>query len=89
LGLIVPPESSGKCEIRVADEWRRWEAGKAIVFDDSFEHEVVNYTNLPRMILLIRFWHPDFDSPASMRSALCEAVDLKEVRTVANDRGLL
>ena len=87
LGLIVPPESEGKCEIRVGNKWCRWETGKAIVFDDSFEHEVVNSTNLPRLILLIRFWHPDFDSPASMRSALNEAVNLKEV-SEASERAL-
>ena len=28
----------------MGDRWRAWEAGKAFVFDDSFEHEV----RLPR-----------------------------------------
>ena len=39
-------------------EWRRWREGKCLVFDDSFEHEVVNDTDMSRIVLLIRFWHP-------------------------------
>ena len=27
---------------RVGDEWRGYEEGRALVFDDSFEHEVVH-----------------------------------------------
>jgi len=55
LGLIVPPD--GKCRIRVADEWTSWEEGKVLVFDDSFEHEVVNESSTIRVVLLMRFWH--------------------------------
>ena len=59
LGLLVPPQSAGKCAIRVGREWRRWTEGKCLIFDDSFEHEVVNETSLSRIVLLIRFWHPN------------------------------
>ena len=56
LGLSIPME--GRCEIRVRDTWHGWREGEFIVFDDSFEHEVVNETNESRAVLLIRFWHP-------------------------------
>lgn len=51
LGLIVPDD----CWIRVGDETKTWEAGKCLIFDDTFEHEVWNRSNSPRIILLIDF----------------------------------
>src|SRR5438874_8175580 len=41
LGLIVPREADA-CRIRVGDDIRHWEAGKSMVFDDTFNHEVWN-----------------------------------------------
>ena len=40
-----------------------WEKGKAFIFDDSFEHWVVNNnTGLkPRIILLADIWHPELN----------------------------
>jgi hypothetical protein len=55
LGLKVPKGNS----IRVGDEVRSWEEGRAIIFDDSFEHEVWNKSNARRIILLFDVWHPD------------------------------
>jgi aspartyl/asparaginyl beta-hydroxylase (cupin superfamily) len=55
LGLVVPPD---KCRIRVADQWLEWREGKVLVFDDSYEHEVVNEASTIRVVLLLRFWHP-------------------------------
>ena len=43
IGLHVPQDSSGGrlvSGMRVGTEMRQWEEGRAIVFDDSFEHEV-------------------------------------------------
>ena len=37
LGLVL---GGGKCGIKCGGEERTWEAGKCLVFDDSFEHEV-------------------------------------------------
>jgi hypothetical protein len=56
LGLVVP--NNGNCRIRVGDEWHSWYSGKILLFDDSFEHEVVNETDSERIVLLIRLWHP-------------------------------
>jgi len=75
LGLIVPDSSSGKCEIRVGEEWRKWEEGKSLIFDDSFEHEVVNFSSEARGILLLRFWHPALqgEEKRGMREFLTKA----------------
>ena len=55
LGLVVPQE----CRIRVGSETRSWEAGKCLIFDDSFEHEVWNSNQQARIVLVVDVWHPD------------------------------
>jgi ornithine lipid ester-linked acyl 2-hydroxylase len=57
LGLIVPdaPERIG---IRVARQIRHWEEGRALVFDDTFEHESWNDTDHTRVVLLVDFARP-------------------------------
>jgi hypothetical protein len=50
--------STDGSRIRVGAEERNWEEGKALVFDDSFEHEVWNEGSERRTVLLFDFWHP-------------------------------
>lgn len=38
---------------------RTWEEGKAIIIDDSFDHEVWHNGSSFRLILIVDFWHPD------------------------------
>jgi len=68
LPLIVPsdvkPDAFSKnpvtkCGIRVGDQIRSWKEGKAVVLDDSYEHEVWNETKDVRVVLLVDIWHPD------------------------------
>jgi len=59
LPLIVPPG----CTFRVGGERRTWELGKALVFDDSIEHEVWNDSDVPRAVLIFDIWSP-YLSPA-------------------------
>jgi beta-hydroxylase len=44
LGLIVP-EPESECRIRVGETIARWEEGRSMFFDDTFEHEVWNNTD--------------------------------------------
>jgi aspartate beta-hydroxylase len=76
LGLVVP-KSESKCQIRVADEWHSWEPGQMLLFDDSFEHEVINLTNEERVVLLLRLWHPQLD-PSWRNDVLLDAMSKKE-----------
>jgi AMMECR1 domain-containing protein len=55
LGLRVP--AGGR--IRVGRETRSWVAGRCLVFDDSWEHEVWNDAPTPRAVLLLDVAHPD------------------------------
>jgi aspartate beta-hydroxylase len=54
LPLIVPPG----CGFRVGAERREWQPGKALVFDDTFEHEAWNDSDVPRAVLILDIWSP-------------------------------
>jgi aspartate beta-hydroxylase len=54
LPLIIPPG----CWFRVGAERREWEPGKAFVFDDTFEHEAWNGSDVPRAVLILDIWSP-------------------------------
>ncbi|HKR91843.1 aspartyl/asparaginyl beta-hydroxylase domain-containing protein [Novosphingobium sp.] len=57
LGIQVPHESA-KCRMRVVDEWLEWREGKCLVFDDVYNHEVVNDSDETRIVLLVQFKRP-------------------------------
>ena len=57
LGLIVPPEPD-KIGIRVSDQLCHWEEGKALIFDDAYEHEAWNHSDKVRVVLFVDFEKP-------------------------------
>lgn len=60
LPLIVPsPNDDTDCGIRVGNMTRPWTTDKALVLDDSYNHEVWNRTKEQRVLLLVDIWHPD------------------------------
>jgi aspartate beta-hydroxylase len=48
--------------MRVGDRRVVWQEGRCVVFDDSFEHEVWNSADEPRIVLLFDIVHPDLPS---------------------------
>ncbi|MEA5125339.1 aspartyl/asparaginyl beta-hydroxylase domain-containing protein [Xanthomonas floridensis] len=54
LPLIVPEG----CSFRVGFDWRRWEVGQVLVFDDSIEHEARNDSAQARVVLIFDVWNP-------------------------------
>lgn len=54
LPLIVPDD----CALVVGGETHVWQPGRAMVFDDSFEHEAWNRSDELRVILLMDTWNP-------------------------------
>ena len=54
LPLIIPPG----CGFRVGAERHEWHPGKAFVFDDTFEHEAWNDSDVPRAVLIFDIWSP-------------------------------
>ena len=57
LALIVP-EQGEKCFLRVEDTICHWEAGKMLIFDDTYRHEVQNNTDQERVVLILHFDRP-------------------------------
>lgn len=55
LGIKVPPDAI----MRVGTQSVRWQEGRCIVFDDSYEHEVWNFGNEDRIVLIVDIPHPD------------------------------
>ncbi len=54
LPLIVPPD----CGIRVGFETREWQPGRALVFDDTLEHEAWNDSDELRVVMIFDLWNP-------------------------------
>ncbi|SEP81484.1 beta-hydroxylase [Faunimonas pinastri] len=58
VGLIVPEAAPDQLAIRVGDQVCHWQEGKALIFDDAFEHEAWNHTNQTRVVLFVDFVKP-------------------------------
>ena len=63
LGLRVPrrPDGSGEgcAMLRVGNETRTWARDSVLMFDDSWEHEVVHACAAQRVVFQLVFAHPD------------------------------
>ena len=70
-----------KAELRVGDARRRWRFGSAIVFDDSFEHEVTvsNASGIPpRAVMIVHVLHPQLMPPGTNARALTSRMEAGE-----------
>lgn len=57
LGLVLPRRPEGAW-LDVGGERRHWEAGKSLVFDDSYVHSAGNDTEDVRVVLFVDFVRP-------------------------------
>ncbi len=57
LGLIVP-EPRNRIGIRVGEQIYHWSEGRAVIFDDAFEHEAWNHSPHTRVVLFVDFVKP-------------------------------
>jgi beta-hydroxylase len=57
VGLLVP-EPRDRVRIRIANQICRWEEGRALIFDDTWNHEVWNDTDGYRVVLFVDFERP-------------------------------
>lgn len=70
---LVVPEN---CALRCGNETRKWREGKALIFDDSIEHEAWNRSSETRIILLFDIWRPEIsEAEKQALVAIFEAVD--------------
>ena len=73
--LIVPPH----CRLRVGNEVRDVQAGKAMIFDDSIQHEAWNDSDETRVVLLFEIWRPELDTAErTALTAMFEAISAYE-----------
>ena len=54
LPLLVPPD----CALNVGGEIHEWREGRAVVFDDTYEHEAWNRSDRTRVVLIFDIWNP-------------------------------
>jgi aspartyl/asparaginyl beta-hydroxylase (cupin superfamily) len=54
-GVVVPDG----CVLRVGTTKANWQEGKALVFEDTYEHEVWHNGKSRRIVLIVDFWHPE------------------------------
>lgn len=73
LGLRIPQDRMN-CKIRVGNDFGLWEEGRALVFDDSYEHEVWNNTEEIRVVLFV-----DFVRPLPPRAAFLNSLYIKYI----------
>ena|SRR5579864_6685767 len=73
MGLKVPAGAS----MRVGDEHFVWQEGRCTVFDDSFEHEVWNRSDEPRIVLLFDIVHPELPA-RDLKQELDDETNLEE-----------
>ncbi len=74
LGLIVPRPAE-RVRMRVGSDIVHWEEGKALIFDDAYEHEVWNDTDQLRVVLFVDFARP-LGFPANLVNRLLLAAAL-------------
>ena len=69
--LVVPPD----CRLRVGADTRKVVEGRAMIFDDSFEHEAWNDSDQVRAVLLFEIWRPELSEKERVAlTAMYEAV---------------
>jgi aspartyl/asparaginyl beta-hydroxylase (cupin superfamily) len=56
LGLVVP--ANNPPTIRVKDRYHTWQEGQSILFDDSWDHEVINHSASDRVVLIVDIRRP-------------------------------
>jgi aspartyl/asparaginyl beta-hydroxylase (cupin superfamily) len=64
----------------VGNEVRAVQIGKAMIFDDSIEHEAWNDSDETRVVLLFEIWRPELDAAErAALTAMFEAISAYEL----------
>jgi beta-hydroxylase len=73
LGLIVPKDAEA-CRIRVGEDFRHWEQGESMIFDDTYNHEVWNDTDETRVVLFVDVLRPLPSPWSQINRAIVKAI---------------
>jgi tetratricopeptide (TPR) repeat protein len=72
LPIDVPPD----CGLKVHEETRAPEAGRLMVFDDTWEHSAWNNSDQQRVVLIFELWHPELTE--AERAAISRSFEARE-----------
>jgi len=72
--VALDMQDAEACRIRVGDDIRHWEAGKSLIFDDVFNHEVWNDTDETRVILFVDVERPLPEPESTINKLLIKAI---------------
>jgi ornithine lipid ester-linked acyl 2-hydroxylase len=72
LGLVVPEPD--RCVIRVGREKRTWAVGSSLLFDDTYEHEVMNESTQERVVLFVDITRPLHFPMNRVNATMLEAI---------------
>ena len=76
LQVHLPLVAAGKCRLRVGNDVREWQTGRAWVFDDSMEHEAWNDSDQARVLLQFDIARPELSADENRWVAtLLEGID--------------
>lgn len=57
---LVLPDDEEACFIRVGGQVKFWKEGELAIFDDTYEHESCNLSEIhDRVIMVFDIWHPE------------------------------
>ena len=62
MGLLLGLKIPKGCFIRCDKEIKTWEEGKILVLNDAYEHEVWNWSEEDRVVLIIDIVNPHIQS---------------------------
>ncbi|MEZ5710921.1 MAG: aspartyl/asparaginyl beta-hydroxylase domain-containing protein [Blastomonas sp.] len=82
----IPLITNAESGLRVGSETRKWLPGKALIFDDSIEHEAWNRGQETRIVLLFEIWRPEInEDERNALTAIFEAIN--EYSPMPQDQG--
>lgn len=83
LGIEIP---QGECYIKINGEKFYWKEKQALIFDDTFRHEVYNNTGSKRIILFIDFVRPLPSPFYQLANKLCDSSSISSKINQLNKR---
>ncbi|MEQ9308283.1 MAG: aspartyl/asparaginyl beta-hydroxylase domain-containing protein [Balneolaceae bacterium] len=72
IGVKIPKENP-PC-IRIEDTYHTWEEGKGVIFDDSWDHEVINNATEERVVLIVDILRPLPKAPHAVNKFLTKYI---------------
>lgn len=89
LPLVCPADPPGACRLRVADEFVPLAEGRAVVFDDSFNHEAWNdHASAGRIVLIFDVWHPDLSPKEVKLLSFLQTAAMKRDKRICDAQGV-